>query len=229
MQSLINSHEQSVYCTYVIYLAGHAISEASAKRCLKSCDEHQQLAKLWPAVDGTSDSILIPEHLRGQGWIKWLKLYDHHQSRSEVAVTLSHMSLWAHCMEIDRPIVVLEHDAVMIKRFEKHRFYNAVQFLGCREQLDAALDSPPMIYNTINQNWWFMNRAHAYSIDPAVARRLFSMVLERGIFESLDVMMHIDAIAVIQDGVYAYDYPDSISTIGRRKKDSDHGPGLIRI
>jgi len=105
-----------------------------------------------------------------------------------------------------------------------------VQFLGCHEQVSNPPSDPAeTIYNTINQNWLFINRAHAYSIDPTVARRLFCMVLERGIFESLDVMINIDNIPVLQDGLYAYDDPGAVSTVADRKQAQDRGPGLIKI
>lgn len=230
MDSLINTRRTDIQQAYIIYLPGNAISEACSDRCLKSCQEQQQPATLWPGVDGTKGVIQIPEALRQQGWIKWLKVYDHFQSLTEIAVTLSHMTLWAHCMEIDQPIVILEHDAVLIRRLHQHRFYNAVQFLGCREQLPITPGKPIQpLYNSLNQNWVFINRAHAYSIDPAVARRLFVMVLDRGIFESLDAMIHVDAIPVLQDGIYAYDDPAMDSTIRDRKQDTDHGPGMIPI
>jgi hypothetical protein len=230
MQSLLNRRDMSVQSAYVITLENNDISAALSGRCQASCVAIQQAVTPWPGFDATSGVIQCPPQLQDQMWWQWIKVYDHFQSPTEVACSLSHISLWAHCMTIDQPIIVLEHDAVMTKKLQHHRFYNTVQYLGCAQQREfdiARGDAVP--WSSINQNWIFINRAHAYSIDPAAARRLFGMVLERGIFESLDVMIMADAVAIVQDGVYAYDDPVGVTTITDRKQTGQHGPGEIRI
>jgi hypothetical protein len=230
MQSLIKNQDLSVSCAYVIYIPGNSVSMQLAHRCLDSCVQADQPAVLWPGFDGTSGSIQCPLQLRSQDWVKWIKIMDHFQSPTEIACSLSHISLWAKCMTDNQPLIILEHDAVMIQRLRSHRFYNTVQYLGCAEQKSFDIQNhDPVPMSTINKNWIFINRAHAYSIDPPVARRLFGMVLERGIFESLDVMIMADAVAIVQDGIYAYDDPDGQTTIRDRKQTGQHGPGELRI
>lgn len=229
MKSLRFSRSTEIYSAYIIYLPGNNASEMLAQRAQTSCGKIQQKCELWPGFDGTGPDIIVPAHCADQSWVKWLKTFDHWQSPTEIACSLSHISLWAWCMEIDRPIVILEHDAIMTKSLQYHRFLNTVQYLGCKEQkqFDREVDAVPM--SAINENWWFINRAHAYSIDPCAARRLFTMVLERGIFESLDVMIMTDMVAIIQDGIYAHDDPIGITTITHRKQSNQRGPGSIKI
>lgn len=230
MQSLKKSHNLNVHSAYVIHLPGNHISETLARRCQASCAALDQPCELWAGVDATGGDIVIPAQLQHQSWLNWIKVYDHFQSATEIACSLSHISLWARCMELDQPIIVLEHDAVMTRRLDFHRFYNTVQFLGCHEQRDFDIKSrDPVPWSAINHNWIFINRAHAYSIDPAAARRLFGMVLERGIFESLDVMIMCDMVAIVQDGIYAHDDPVGVTTITDRKKTGEHGPGILKI
>ena len=62
-----------------------------------------------------------------------IKITDHYLTRGEVACALSHISLWAHCVKIDQPIVILEHDAVMVKAFTQHQSYNSIVYLGGSE------------------------------------------------------------------------------------------------
>ena len=230
MRSLRNSHCLDVQSAYVIYLPGNTISETLSQRALASCQAVDQPCVLWPGIDATNNDMQIPAQLRDQSWLTWIKVFDHFQSATEIACSLSHISLWAKCMELDQPIIVLEHDAVMINPLIYHRFYNTVQFLGCHEQKNFEIKSrDPVPWSSINHNWIFINRAHAYSIDPAAARRLFGMVLERGIFESLDVMMMCDAVAIVQDGIYARDDSLGVTTISDRKKTGQHGPGNLRV
>lgn len=230
MRSLRKNFNLAIDQAYIIYVPGNPVSQELARRCQVSCNSVGQHSMLWPAFDGTKQDIVAPPQLRGQDWINWIKIMDHFQSPSEIACSLSHVSLWAKCMHQDQPLIVLEHDAVMVRKLDQHRFYNTVQYLGCQEQTSwdtARGDAVPM--STINQNWRFINRAHAYSIDPPAARRLFGMVLDRGIFESLDVMIMADAVAIIQDGIYARDQHDGFTTITDRKQTGQHGPGDLRI
>lgn len=227
---LVNQRNVDIESAYVIYLPGNATSQRLADQAMMSCNRVNMPVRLWAGFDGSSDAIMTPGSLQNQDWINWIKIYDHFQSPTEVACSLSHISLWAHCMTIDQPIVVLEHDAVMVKALTRHRFYNTIQYLGCKEQMVPGADIENQSwFSSINQNWIFINRAHAYSVDPAVARRLFTMVLERGIFESLDVMIMADVVGIVQDGIYAYDNPQGTTTITNRKKEHDRGPGMIRF
>ncbi len=219
MNFLYRSYDLSVDCAYIIHLPGNQESLSMAQRCRWSCDRVGMPCQLYTAFDGTGTELKIPEHLAQAGWYRWLKVTDHHLSMAEIACALSHISLWVKCMEQDRPLVVLEHDAIMLKPYQTHPVYNAINYLGCKQQLETAGGSiiPPL--SSINKNWYFINRAHAYAIDPAAAKNLFQLVLQRGIFESLDIMMKIDDVAVIQSDLYAYDEP-GLTTIATRKKDT---------
>lgn len=222
MQSLYRSYSQDVLSAYIIYLPSSPISVEQADRCLKSCRIAGQKAELFEGFDGTSGEVVAPKHLRDQSWIKWIKVMDHFQSSTEVACSLSHMALWVKCMEEDRPIVVLEHDAVVVRPYLVHPFFNVVSYLGCHEQVGAQSLPPTPVLSSINKNWNFINRAHAYCVDPQVAKKLFLNVLDRGIFESADVMMRCEDVAIVQTGLYAYDKSDGKSTQTVRKKSSDN-------
>jgi hypothetical protein len=56
-------------------------------------------------------------------------------------------------------------------------------------------------------------RAHAYAIDPAIAKNLVSYVIQQGIATSLDAIMRSDIFPIVQDGIYAYDNNLGLSTI----------------
>lgn len=217
--SLNRSYNISVEGTYIIRLKGHSFSEEQAKECAESCERVGQKYQFWEAFDGTSGSLSVPPSLRGQSWISWLKNVDHHLSITEIACVLSHMSLWVRCMEIDQPIVILEHDAQMVKKFDMHSVYNAIIYLGSIEQRQGQfpiLPIPP--HGSINKNYHMICRAHAYSIDPPMAANLFSHILKMGIHESLDVMIRPELFTIVQTDFIAYDNFKG-TTITNRKKD----------
>lgn len=216
---LYGSLSRKIHQAYVIYLPHNSTSTALAQRCLDSCKAIQYSAELWPGFDGTGSDLVIPDQLLRQSWYRWLKVTDHQQSLAEIACSLSHISLWAKCMELDRPIVILEHDAVMVKPYIEHEIFNGLVYLGCQDQQRSGRSQEGLIptFSAINRNWNFIHRAHAYAIDPAAARRLFSCVLSRGIYESADVMIRTDDVAIIQTGFFAYDQPGQ-TTIKSRKQ-----------
>ena len=217
MESLFRKFEKKVENTYIIYLPQVSVSNELSVRCMESCRKVGQPAVLWEGFDGTRNKIIVPEHLKNQMWYKWLKIFDHQLSVAEVATCLSHISLWVRCMEIDQPIVILEHDAIMLKKFSEHTHKNCVHYLGCKDQHDNLNLKNVQMFSSINHNWQFIHRAHAYCIDPHVAKKLFMSVLDRGIYESLDIMIRLEDVAIFQDDLYAYDEPGE-TTIKTRKK-----------
>lgn len=217
---LYNSYNTNVEGAYIIHVPGNDISVNMAQRCLASCKKLNYNASLYEGFDGTGSELKIPEHCKNQSWYKWLKVTDHYQSLAEIACSLSHISLWVKCMELDRPIVILEHDAIMVKPYNIHSVYNAIVYLGSIDNLrNPGLEKKTLIpmHSVINRNWNFINRAHAYAIDPAAARKLFTCVLSRGIYESADVMIRADDVAIIQTDFYAYELIGE-TTIKTRKK-----------
>jgi hypothetical protein len=215
---LYTNYDRKVSQAYIIYVPNNSVSQTLADRCLKSCQDINYSASLWAGFDGTGTDLIIPDNIRRQSWYRWLKVTDHYQSLAEIACSLSHISLWVKCMEQDQPLVILEHDAVMIKPYLEHEIYNGIVYLGSQDNMRGQFVQGIMPgYSCINKNWNFIHRAHAYSIDPAAARKLFSNVMTRGIFESADVMIRADDVAIIQTGVYAYDKPGE-TIIKTRKK-----------
>lgn len=212
-QSMKFSDNRSIDAAYIIAIKGNENSETLAKRCLDSCVNTNMLVKLWPAFDGTAGDIIVPEHLQNQQYVSWLKKPNDRYSNSQIACFFSHYSLWAHCAAIDKPIVILEHDAVMTQALTTHDYYNCIQFLGCREQVNGAeIYSIPPHGSIYNGHWRFLCRAHAYAIDPPVARNLLSYAIREGMTKTLDVFIRCDIFAIVQNGIYAYDLPGT-STI----------------
>lgn len=209
---------------YVITIPGNETSERLSARCLYTCQEVGMPATIWPAFDGTSGTeIIVPDHLKSSEWLPWVKLYDTFLSTSEISCYLSHFSLWIHCMTIDQPIVILEHDAVMVAPYRNHFGFNQIVYLGCAEQaLGGWAVNPIPPLGQRNPHYKFMLRTHAYAVDPHSAKNLVAHTLKNGINETADVSIRADIFSIVQGGLFAYDISNSAeTTITNRKKNPD--------
>ena len=229
-----NQHEMSIEGTYIISIQGNKVSEQLTQQCLASCEKvGQPNVNVFPAFDATGSkvkvqqhdlglpvgelgSIKVPEFLQGQAFLNFLRLKRCDLLMTQIACFLSHYSLWCMCLDKDRPIVILEHDAVMVKPFLRHNYLNNIVYLGGSEQKAGSLrDTDTIPPHASDQQGLdrFICRAHAYSIDPIMAKNLVSYAIHHGIITTADAMMRYDMFGIVQNGVYAYDNPHDQSTI----------------
>jgi GR25 family glycosyltransferase involved in LPS biosynthesis len=190
---------------YIIRVKNHQDSEQKSIKCAESCTNVGQPWEYWDAYDGTGDSILTPYHHITGSILDMVKITDHYMTRGEVAAALSHISLWQKCVLQDKPLVILEHDSIMLKPYLKHEIYNSIAYLGGHEQATQnwqVLPTPP--HASEGPNYHFICRAHAYAIDPVVAKNMLAYVLQNGINGPLDIMIRADIFPIHQLGLYAY-------------------------
>ena len=126
-ESLLYSYSNEVAGAFIIRLKNNALSEQLAERCAHSCNQVGMPFEFWNAFDGTSGEILVPEEHQNQSWLKLLKFTSYKMTTSEIACAISHISLWIKCIELDAPIAILEHDAVLQAPYKRHAFRNS----GC--------------------------------------------------------------------------------------------------
>lgn len=211
MKSLFFSYNLEVDSAYIIRIRGNSISESKAKETAKSCSSVGMPYKYWDAYDGIQNPIKPPSH--HSQIMNMIKVTDHYLTRGEVACALSHISLWAKCVEQDKPLVILEHDAIMINPYKKHLVYNSICYLGCYEQTHNNWEVlPTPVHASEGPNYHFICRAHAYAIDPIVAKNMLAHTLKYGICSSLDMMLRADIFPIHQMGIYATDNPDKSKT-----------------
>ena len=234
-----NKHEMSIEGTYIISIQGNKVSEQLTQQCLASCKEvGQPNVQVFPAFDATGSkikvqqhdlglpvgelgSIKVPEFLQGQAFLNFLRLKRCDLLMTQIACFLSHYSLWCMCLDKDMPIVILEHDAVMVKPFLRHNYLNNIVYLGGSEQKRGSLrDTDTIPPHASDQQGLdrFICRAHAYSIDPIMAKNLVSYAIHHGIITTADAMMRYDMFGIVQDGIYAYDHNYDLSTISEDGK-----------
>ena len=201
---------------YIITLKNNPTSERLSLRCQESCKSVEQPYHVWDAFDGTTGEIFYPSHAKDQDHYRFLKRMNDKLTITEVATILSHYSLWAHCVKIDIPIVILEHDAIMVQKYVWHDGWNQINYLGNNSQLETGWPSFPP-HSAATKNYKFICRAHAYAIDPAVARQLVSHVIRFGLSAPADMLIRADIFPLVQTGFYAFDAPDETTITGRNK------------
>ena len=238
-----NKHEMSVEGTYIISIQGNKVSEQLTQQCLASCKEvGQPNVQVFPAFDATDSpvkiqdhdlgkpigemgTIKVPEMLKGQAFLNFLRLRRSDLLMTQIACFLSHYSLWCMCLDKDRPIVILEHDAIMVRQYLKHKYYNNIVYMGGVEQakFGKLIYSVPPHASDHKGLDRFICRAHAYAIDPAIAKNLVSYSIHHGLITTADAIMRCDMFGIVQDGVYAYDKPHGLSTITEDGRVAGHG------
>lgn len=228
-----HSYEMSVAATYVISLPGNEVSERLTEKCLESCKKvGQPNVIVVPGFDaskskvkiqdhdlgkpiGELGEIKVPEGLQNQAFINFLRLRRSDMLMTQIACLLSHYSLWCMCLAMDRPIVILEHDAIMVKPYFVHKYFNNIVYLGSKEQYkhgSEVYSIPPHASDHKGLDR-FLCRTHAYAIDPAIAKNLVAYTIQHGIITSADALIRSDMFGIVQDGVYAYDENYGLSTI----------------
>ena len=202
----VSQSRYNVESAYIITLKNNDNSLKYSAQCQESCKRVGMPYKVWDAYNGLNSPIIVPDHSKDCSVMNMLKITDHYLTRGEVACALSHVSLWVHCAKIDKPIVILEHDTVMVERFEQHQSYNSIVYLGGSEWAQQGWKIYPIPpHASEGPNYHFICRAHAYSIDPAMAKNLISHVIKMGICAPLDIMLRADLFNITHQGLYAYD------------------------
>lgn len=211
-KTLHYGYDRTISDAYIISLKNNSLSQKFTERCAKSCESVGRSYKIWEGFDGNSGEIIVPEVHKNKTYLSWLKVYNTDLTPTQIGCFISHFSLWCHCIEIDSPIVILEHDTVMISPFDIHDAFSTIIYLGSREQYNGErVYLIPPHATDYNGHVRSICRAHAYSIDPAAAKNLVSYTIKHGIYESLDIYMRADLFSIIQLGLYAYDDPFSES------------------
>ena len=239
-----NHYDMDVEGTYIISIQGNKLSEQLTQQCVESCQKiGQPNVNIFPAFDATDSpikiqdhklgkpigelgTIKVPEMLKGQAFINFLRLRRADLLMTQIACFLSHYSLWCMCLDKDRPIVILEHDAIMVKQYLRHNYFNNIVYLGGCEQVEGSLHAnntvPPHASDQKGLDR-FICRAHAYAIDPAIAKNLVAYSIHHGIITTADAIMRCDMFGIVQNGVYAYDNPHGLSTITEDGRVAGHG------
>jgi GR25 family glycosyltransferase involved in LPS biosynthesis len=232
--------------TLIISILNNENSIMCATRAINSCRKvGQPNPKLFWGYDGTDKkTIKTPEHLKNSDAMRLVKVMDTSLSITEVSCFLSHIAAWLRCIKINRPVVILEHDSIMVKPFTEMLISNSLEYLGHVGEVASKLKiTDPAILEhyllagrysgtdtkymdipltqLINTNYLLVLGLHNYAIDPFMARKLFGYVLKHGLINPADAIIEQHDFTLLQTGIYAVQAPNAekTSTIDIDKED----------
>ena len=212
---------------YIITIKNNDISENMSARCQSSCEAIGQPYYVWDAFAVENDKIIYPDHAKDQDHYRFMKLYNDKLTLGETATILSHYSLWSHCIKIDRPIVILEHDSIMVKPYTHHEGFNQIHYLGNLQQLQEGRFNTFPIHAAATHNYHFICRAHAYAIDPFIAKQLVSHLIKFGLLAPADMLIRADLFNIVQNDFYAYDLPGETTITDRDANWGQHAKEIF--
>ena len=158
--------------TFVIAIKGHFVSENQLQDCLISAEKFNWNIEVFWEVNGRT----ITENSWATEGI-FPRLDKPTMSRPGVqGCFLSHWALWKKCIELNEPIIILEHDAVIQGQWQPleinksiiklHRYY---------KQKNPKYDEDTGLWSA---------SGHAYCLLPTHANILIKFVKNKGAFEA---------------------------------------------
>lgn len=128
--------------------------------------------------------------------------YQTKNPNARIACALSHYSLWKKCVELDEPILILEHDAYFIKRYDADPLYMQPNILGINNPLGCTRRAQQYYDAIVNINTfstpvpWIDEKNvpqglagnSAYIIKPAGASHMIQLVKEYGLWPNDAIM-----------------------------------------
>mgnify|MGYP002641434453 FL=1 len=152
---------------FVITIQHNEKSVTAAKRCIESGKKFNQHVEMWKAQS--------PDTLDIHQWFSEKSIsnrYFHEEySRLEncMAAFSSHYTLWQHCMNLNQPILILEHDAVFVDKLPVVSQGHIVNF-GKPSYGDWQI--PNFVGESRMFSKPYLPGAHAYKITPTAAEEL---------------------------------------------------------
>ena len=194
--------------TYVITMIGEGLSENLAQECIESAKKFGIQAKIFPATWGKD----IDKHFVEQD----LKIYKKGQKKKDInpglkGCLLSHYRLWKKCIESQKPMMIFEHDNIVLRDIPEkllHTFEDVLHLDFASRQVTDYEDFTET-YNGDDVKQWcpqiprlsghelynktHIKGSHAYIIKPLGAIKMVDWVWNVGAL-SPDLAMNSTAI-----------------------------------
>ena len=196
---------------FIITLTNLPASAAATERCIKSAQQYGEDddLEIMPAIDKFQALDFFTQH-----GLTWNARATGHNSLAGMGCFSSHFKLWLRCIELDEPIIVLEHDAIFRASLPALKFKHVI-VLG-RPTYDSLLHIVeginPSPRRAISQPWEALAGTHAYAIKPAGARKLVTAA-SRELLLPADHFMCKSHIDILYFHPYPVDLDIHFSTI----------------
>lgn len=176
---------------YAIVLAGSGLGETIFAEAKAAAATHGVDLELYPAVLGYHSQPLFDRY----GINRFLN-YTIIDQPGHQGCFLSHFELWQRCVDLDEPIVILEHDGIFVRSLPSDVLdhFDEVLRLDCfqhfkqgyNEQVEASLNQPIDYFRRDPDYHWHSSGgyyigAYGYIIKPPGARKLIDHAQTHGV------------------------------------------------
>lgn len=175
--------------TFVIALKGHSVSEKQLADCLSSANKFNWQVETFWGVDGRT--------INEASWIDiGVKPLYHKGSMNKPGTWgcfFSHWNLWHRCVELNEPLIILEHDAIIERHWAPFELSNSL--IKLHENYSIG-----KLHKWIDQDsGQSSSSTHAYCISPKHAKKLINFSKDVGAFAT-DRMLGDKVISIAHIG-----------------------------
>ena len=191
---------------YVITIMENDRSVQVADRCVKSGLVFGHKIIKHKAYSPTNCDVLQELEKHKLNPIGFQEKYSRHQSC--IAGFLSHYSLWRKCVKMKEPIVIFEHDAVLVGDVPQMQMFD---ILNLGKPSYGKFNTPLFLgYGSLVSKPYFPG-AHAYRITPRGAQQL----IDEAVFSAgpTDVYIHSNKFTLGEYYPWPAEAKDSFTTI----------------
>lgn len=164
--------------SYVITIVDNELSVEAANRCVESAKLHGIDAEIFKAITPKDNPLEI---LKKEGMPTNNLLLDDTCSKPGPAICcfLSHYFLWKKSIELNEPILCLEHDAIVVKKLPPSLKHTGVCNLGKPSYGKYIVPKKPGTYKLFSKPNRHFPGTHAVLVSPNGARKLIEQTKVR--------------------------------------------------
>ena len=176
---------------FVITLQQSELARRIANESINAANNFGINAEIYPAVLGYDSNPLFKKYNITQYLNHTIAVKSGHQG-----CFLSHFELWLKCIELDQPIIILEHDGIFIRPLPNDILENFYEICrldafdrwlpGYNQKIQNSLNksidyngNPTAVYYHSSGNYYV--GAYGYIVKPQGAVKLVRFARERGI------------------------------------------------
>ena len=192
---------------FIITLKDHEWSEKLSNESIEQANKFNIVVEKFDAIVGKT----YPEHIKENNLFLHPKR-DKTLTEGTFGCFFSHFYLWKKCIELDEPIIILEHDGYFIKLLPDNILdkFNDLMKLDCFNPYDLkynkwinnTMNDPITYKNDISKIYakrvfgWYTWGAYAYIIKPTGANKLVNFCKQHG-FSAPDNMLADKVLEIV--------------------------------
>ena len=193
---------------YVITVKDNEHSEEAADRCIKSAAKFDINAEKFYGYNSKDDVVAIAKE-EGLLTISQFRTNEYSRFPNVLAAFLSHRALWKKCNIEETPIVIFEHDAIVVNSLPDMSKFKHLMSVG--KPSYGKFNIPTIGVGPLKSKP-YLPGAHAYMLKPSGANMLLKTSLHRA--EPTDIFINNQNFPWLQE---YYPWPveavDTFSTI----------------